>query len=150
MVPSSHFTHWHYLLGLCRYFNLLSQPRTTNCIQIPNVCVLSCVQLFATLWTIAHQPPLSMGFSQQEDWNDGPFLLQEIFQTQESDLHLLHFRLILSRWAIGKVSNVSCPSRLEAPWGQGLWLAHLPLYSHPAQCLAGGKHGVLLGFQLIN
>ena len=30
------------------------------------VCVLSWVRLFATPWTIAHQPPLSMGFSRQE------------------------------------------------------------------------------------
>ena len=29
----------------------------------------SCVQLFATLWTVAHQAPLSMGFSRQEYWN---------------------------------------------------------------------------------
>ena len=27
---------------------------------------LSHVQLFATLWTVARQPPLSMGFSRQE------------------------------------------------------------------------------------
>ena len=27
---------------------------------------LSCVQLFATPWTVAHQAPLSMGFSRQE------------------------------------------------------------------------------------
>ena len=27
---------------------------------------LSWVRLFATPWTIAHQPPLSMGFSRQE------------------------------------------------------------------------------------
>ena len=26
----------------------------------------SCVQLFVTLWTVAHQAPLSMGFSRQE------------------------------------------------------------------------------------
>ena len=33
------------------------------------MCVLnhfSCVRLFATLWTVAHQVPLSMGFSRQE------------------------------------------------------------------------------------
>ena len=30
------------------------------------VCVLSRVQLFETLWTIAHQAPLSMGLSRQE------------------------------------------------------------------------------------
>ena len=39
------------------------------------VCVLSCfshVQLFATLWTIARQVPLSMGFSRQEYWSGLP------------------------------------------------------------------------------
>ena len=30
---------------------------------------LSCVQLFATPWTIAFQVPLSMGFLRQEYWN---------------------------------------------------------------------------------
>ena len=31
--------------------------------------LLSHVQLFATLWTAAHQAPLSMGFSRQEYWS---------------------------------------------------------------------------------
>ena len=31
------------------------------------------VQLFATLWTVAHQAPLSMGFSWQEYWSGLPF-----------------------------------------------------------------------------
>ena len=30
------------------------------------------IQLFATLWTVAHQAPLSMGFSRQEYWNGLP------------------------------------------------------------------------------
>ena len=37
-----------------------------------NTCVLSCfnhVWLFATLWTVAHRAPLSMGFSRQEYWS---------------------------------------------------------------------------------
>ena len=34
---------------------------------------LSCVQFFATLWTVAHQAPPSMGFSRQEYWNGLPF-----------------------------------------------------------------------------
>ena len=34
---------------------------------------LSCVQLFATLWTVAHQAPLYMGFSRQEYWSGLPF-----------------------------------------------------------------------------
>ena len=38
--------------------------------------VLSCfsrVQIFATLWTIARQAPLSVGFSRQEYWSGLPF-----------------------------------------------------------------------------
>ena len=31
------------------------------------------VQLFATLWTLACQAPLSMGFSRQEYWSGLPF-----------------------------------------------------------------------------
>ena len=37
-----------------------------------SVCVLSCfshIQLYVTLWTIACQAPLSMGFSRQECWS---------------------------------------------------------------------------------
>ena len=36
-------------------------------------CVLSHVQLFATPWTVAHQAPLSMGFSRQGYWSGLPF-----------------------------------------------------------------------------
>ena len=39
-------------------------------------CVLSCfshVQLFTTPQTVAHQAPLSMGFSRQEYWSGLPF-----------------------------------------------------------------------------
>ena len=38
-------------------------------------CVLSCfscVRLFAALWAVAHQAPLSMGFSRQEYWGGLP------------------------------------------------------------------------------
>ena len=37
------------------------------------VKLLSCVRLFATRWTVAHQAPLSMGFSGQEHWSGLPF-----------------------------------------------------------------------------
>ena len=46
------------------------------------------VQLFATLWTVVHQAPLSMGFSRQEQWS-GHALLQGIFPTQGLNLCLL-------------------------------------------------------------
>ena len=37
------------------------------------VYVLSCVQLFAALWAVARQAPLSMGFPRQEFWSGLPF-----------------------------------------------------------------------------
>ena len=43
---------------------------------VQHACVLnhfSCVQFFMTLWTIAHQAPLSMGFSRREQWSGLPF-----------------------------------------------------------------------------
>ena len=49
----------------------------------PNGCLYSSVGhdkslhvwLFATLWTVAHQAPLSMGFSRRESWPGLPSLL---------------------------------------------------------------------------
>ena len=43
-------------------------PLAVGVIRWRNVKSLSRVRLFATLWTVAYQAPLSMGFSRQEDW----------------------------------------------------------------------------------
>ena len=43
-------------------------PYTTNCTSM-----LSCVQLFVTPWTAAHQAPPSMGSPRQEYWSGLPF-----------------------------------------------------------------------------
>ena len=114
------------------------------------MCVCTCsvtchAWLFAILWTVARQAPLSMGFSRQGYWSGVPFLfpgdlpnpgieprspawqadslsakpqgkpkntgvgslslLQRIFPTQGSNLHLLyllHCRWILYHWATGE------------------------------------------------
>ena len=55
-----------------------------------HVRVLGRVRLFATPWTVAHQAPLSVGFSGQNTGLACHFLLQ-IFLTQGLDLHLLHW-----------------------------------------------------------
>ena len=47
---------------------------------------LSHVWLFVTLWTVAHQAPLSMGFSRQNYWSELPCPRQGIFLTQVSNL----------------------------------------------------------------
>ena len=40
--------------------------------QMSSVCVLSHVQLLESPWTVAHQAPLSVGFSRQEYWSGLP------------------------------------------------------------------------------
>ena len=63
-------------------------------VNILYVCVCSIAQLCLTLWTpwiVAHQAPLSMGFSTQEYCGVGShFLFQTIFLTQGSNPRLLH------------------------------------------------------------
>ena len=58
---------------------------------------LSRVRLFVTPWTIAHQAPLSMGFSRQEYWSGLPLPSPRDFPTQESNPGLLHCRQTLYR-----------------------------------------------------
>ena len=48
--------------------------------------MLSCVQLFATLWTVAHQ---ARDFPGKNTRVSCHFLLQGLFPTQKSNLHLL-------------------------------------------------------------
>ena len=66
------------------------------------VCALSCfspVCLFATLWTIARQAPLSMGFSRQDYWSGCHVLLQGVLLTQ--GLNLGHISCIGRRILYG-------------------------------------------------
>ena len=51
----------------------------------------SCVQLFATPWTVTHQAPLSMGFSRQEYWSGLPFPASRVFPIQGLNPGLLCF-----------------------------------------------------------
>ena len=55
----------------------------------------SCVRHFATLWTVGHQAPLSMGYSRQEYWESFHTFLQGIFLAQGSNpllFYLLHWQ----------------------------------------------------------
>ena len=76
----------------------------------------SCVQLFVTLWMVAHQVPLSLGFSSQEYWVVCHALLQGIFLTQG----LIPRLLCLQYWQAGSLSlappgtpSVSLPLELS-------------------------------------
>ena len=66
---------WHAAVpGVTKSWTQLSEWTELNWIPM---CLLSCfshVWLFATLWTIACQVSLSVGFSRQEYWSGLPFL----------------------------------------------------------------------------
>ena len=53
------------------------------------MCALSCVRLFASPWTVAHQAPLPWDFPGENTGVGCHFLLQGIFSTQGSNPHLL-------------------------------------------------------------
>ena len=54
--------------------SLWKSPEHTRCSRCRCVCVISCVPLFVTPWTVIHQAPLSMGFAKQEHWSGLSFI----------------------------------------------------------------------------
>ena len=87
--------------GDVSFASLEGKAKVTN-LQDLLLCVCqlpSHILLFETPRTVAHQAPLSMGLSQQEYWNGLHFLLQRIFPTQGSNLHLLR----LLHWQAGSL-----------------------------------------------
>ena len=65
-VPAANWQLFEAFVVACMFPNLYFVNLFT-----PEVCVclLSCVQLFATPSTVAHQAPLSMRFPKQEYWS---------------------------------------------------------------------------------
>ena len=67
---------------------------------------LSCVRLFVTPWTAAHQAPLSMGFSRQEYWS-GCHCLLWCLALQDMKLKINNFFILLffnlAFWSIGGI-----------------------------------------------
>ena len=62
---------------------------------------VSRVHLFVTLWTIACQAPLSMGFSRQKYWSRLPWSPPGDLLDQRSNSSLLH---LLQHWQAGSLS----------------------------------------------
>ena len=57
-----------------------------------HACMLSCVQLFAIPWSVAHQALLSMEFSRQEYWSQLPFPTPRDLPDPGIELRSLHWR----------------------------------------------------------
>ena len=65
-VAISSHSHQHLLLSVLWLY-------LSGCKVKVKVKSLSCVRLFVTPWTVAHQAPPSMGLSRQEYWSGLPF-----------------------------------------------------------------------------
>ena len=95
----------------------LSSSSCTTCIPMGVFVVvqlLSHVWLFENSWTIAHQAPLSMVFSRQENWIGLLFPSPGNLLTQRSNPHLLHWQadslpLSHEESLIGKLFTSLCP-----------------------------------------
>ena len=75
-LPETNFSMCVFLFIFEGWFYLYNWPKCSKPIFykcflfITCMCeLLTCVQLFATSWTAAHQTPLSMGFLRQEYWS---------------------------------------------------------------------------------
>ena len=77
------------------------------------------VRLFATVWTIAHQDPLSMDSPGKNTGVGCPALLQGVFPTQGLKLGNLHGRQMLYHWGISEaLENVTFRELKEAQSNQ--------------------------------
>ena len=103
----------------------------------------SCVRLFVTLWTVARQAPLFMGFSRQEYWSGCHAPLQGIFSTQGSNpcvLCLLHWQAgSLPLAPPGKACFATAPPSHPQLW---IKIGHNPgergnIMSHLITCIKG-------------
>ena len=105
------------------------------------VCMLSCVRLFATPWTVAQQAPLSVGFPGMNTRMGCHFLLQGMFPTQESNLRLLHllpWQEVLydyTAWKVLKHSLLKQKSLLCLYLYKALsWWRYIPGWGINVQC----------------
>ena len=134
---------WRFVTYCSMYQNFLLFYCWITFLHI-NVCVCVCVrapnrfsphQLFVTLWTVAHQALLSMGFFRQKYWNGCHALLQGIFMTQGSNLHLLcllhwqgaslsHFiHALFCQWTLELLlSFSSCKQCFYQHWFTSIWV----------------------------
>ena len=108
------------------------------------LCVLSrfsCVWFFATLWTVACQAPVSMGFPGKNTGVSCHVLLGGIFLNQGLNPHLLrllHCRQILYHWATREASD-SFPSQSIHFW-EAIWHSCSPLKGKCVLCHHPNSH----------
>ena len=70
-MPGIQFLDLSQLSGLELTARKRKDPETPQWVHMVRACELSCLShvRLLTFWTVAHQAPLSMGFSRQECWS---------------------------------------------------------------------------------
>ena len=111
------------------------------------VWFLSCVWLFATLWTVACQAPLSIRFSRQEHWNGLPFsipgaLPHPRIEPTSLESHYCHLVIGLLCCAVSQLCLTLCDPMDCSPPGSSIhgllqvrvlkWVA-FPFYRESSQ-----------------
>ena len=105
------FDYW-FLDLLCFVINIKDKTLPPSLVCVCARSLQSCLTLCDSMDYIAHQAPLTMGFSRQEYWSGLPSLFQGIFLTQGIKLlspELKADSLLLSHWRSPK----SCFSRFR-------------------------------------
>ena len=93
------------------------------------------VSLFVTLWTVACQAPLSMGFSRQEYWSGLPFPPQGYLHDPEIKLASIMFPAL-----VGKFFTTS--TTWEPPKNIYIYICGLPWWiSHEKSACQCWRHG---------
>ena len=109
------------------------------------------VQLSATLWTSAHQAPLSMGFSRQEYWSGLPFP-SLVIKCEVSEVKSLGcVQLFMTPWTVAYQAPPSMGFSKQEYWSGVPFLFPLEWVAHPfsrgsslprnrtwVSCIAGG------------
>ena len=123
------FFHVIFLLpGLCLFFIFnwriialqcyVGFCHTTTCVCVcVCVCVLlSHVQLFATPQIVAHQAPLSMGFSRQEHWSGLPFPSPKGATERKKVKSLSRVQLFATPWSVAYQATASMEFYRQEYW----------------------------------
>ena len=81
---------------------------------------LSRIRLFATLWTVVHQAPPSMGFSRQEYWSELPFPSQTTCIKQNKSQYSSHMTwklyILFKTRTLDSQVKCDCPIAMHCKW----------------------------------
>ena len=123
-LPDPYFVHFPISL-----FSLIFWTRQDRQLELPEenfiwavtagfsllLCVCACsVCLFAAPWTVAHQAPLSMGFSRQEYWSGLPFSSPE--DLPDPGIEPESWVSCIGRQILSPYHHLGSPQSLGAKW----------------------------------